>query len=280
MKIKYLTFECISRCNMDCNFCFSDWRNKIKEMKTEEIKEILKGMKKKGLEAVSFTGGEPLLRKDMAKILRFSKNIGLTTILTTNGILLKKKIKEIAPHVDFIGLPLDSSNEEMHNKMRITKEKINHYKLVLELIDFLHENYPNIKIKINTVVSKKNKDSIAEIGEMIKGKIVSWKLSCFVPGSYGEKFKKEFEISDLDYNNIVDESKKKNKNLNIIHSEKYTRDSACRVVSCDGHLIKPCKNCFIDLGEILSVNDKKMKEDFDFERSEYFLNKTYPSNER
>ena len=279
MKIKYLTFEIISRCNMDCKFCFSNWRNHVNEMGTKRIKNILNIMKKKGLETVSFTGGEPLLRKDILEILKHAKKIGLTTILTTNGLLLKKKIPKIAKYIDFIGLPLDSPKNQIHNKMRISKHK-NHFRLILELIELLHKKYSQIGIKINTVVSKKNKKDLAKIGDLINGKVVSWKLSCFVPGAFGKNYKDAFMISDLEYEEIVNKCKKRNKNINIIYSKAYSRDAACRVLSCDGYLLEPCKDIFINLGRVEEIDDKKMKKNFDFKKSEYFLYKTYPKTKK
>jgi len=273
MKIKYLTFECISKCNMDCRFCFSYWRDNNPEINSAKAKEAIQILKNQGLKAINFTGGEPLLRKDIDELIKYAKKLGLTTILTTNGILLKEKLDKINKNTDFIGLPLDSEIAEIHNNMRKTSAVKNHHRLIIELIDYLHKNYPKIGIKINTVVTKKNKNSIIGIGNLVRGKIVSWKLSHFIPGAYGKKHQKEFEITNQEFIKVSKECIEKNKGINIIASIAHSRDSGCRILSTEGHLLKPNKNKLIDLGEISNfITDKDFNENINV----HFLNKTYP----
>jgi len=107
MKIKYLTFEVVPSCNMDCQFCFSEWREQDGALNTEDAKRSIEILQERGLEAINFTGGEPLLRNDIEELLGFAKQSGLTTILSTNGILLERKLPYIAQSLDFIGLPLE-----------------------------------------------------------------------------------------------------------------------------------------------------------------------------
>jgi len=273
MKIKYLTFECVSKCNMNCRFCFSYWRDNNPEISSDKAKEAIQILKNQGLEAINFTGGEPLLRKDIDELIKYAKQLGLITILTTNGILLKEKLGKIKKYIDFIALPLDSDNSNVHNNMRNTMAVKDHYKLIFELLDYLHKNYPKIGIKINTVVTKKNKNSIIGIGNLVKGKIVSWKLSHFIPGAYGKKYQKEFEISNEEFIKVSKECIEKNKGINIIASIAHSRDSGCRILSTEGHLLKPDKNSLIDLGDITNlISDKDFNENINV----HFLNKTYP----
>lgn len=44
-----------------------------------------------GVPFVTFTGGEPLLREHMLAIIEYSGNLGLKTVLATNGVLLPLK---------------------------------------------------------------------------------------------------------------------------------------------------------------------------------------------
>jgi len=273
MKIRYLTFECAARCNMNCKFCFSYWRDQPFELSTGEAKKSLQFLKEKGLEAINFTGGEPLLRKDIIRLIDFAKELGLTTILTTNGLLLKEKLPKLAESLDFIGLPLDSSDSKIHNSMRTSN--IDHHKLVLELIDIIHEKYPRLSIKINTVVTVQNKN-LTGIGNLVKGNIVSWKLSHFIPGEYGKVHNKEFEISAAEYNRIVTACKKTHPDLNIISSAAHTRDSSCRILSSEGRLLKPCNEGLQDLGTLFSITDKRFVDGFNEVMNSYFLDKTYP----
>jgi MoaA/NifB/PqqE/SkfB family radical SAM enzyme len=259
---------------MNCSFCFSYWRNKLKEINTSQAKEAIRLLKTQGLEAINFTGGEPLLREDLRELLKFCKNLNLTTIVTTNGILLKSQIKKLAKYIDFIGLPLDSTNPVVHNKMRKTSYSNDHHKLVLELIDYLHVKYPQIGIKINTVVTKKNAKTISQTGDLIKNKILSWKLSQFIPGAYGKEHQKEYEISVKEFNEVASKCKKEHPEINIICPVAYTQDTGCRILSSEGHLLKPNKNELIDLGSIFENHSED--NDFNQKINVYFFNKTYP----
>lgn len=102
------------KCNFDCRFCFNKisfakrGRN-IKPFSTGYVKKIIDGIAKAGVKIVRFTGGEPMLRKDIFELLRYAKNKGLETRLNTNGSLLdERSVKKLAGLVDNILIPIES----------------------------------------------------------------------------------------------------------------------------------------------------------------------------
>ena len=293
MKIKYLTFEIAQNCNMDCEFCFSFWREEKNELNTNQVKEIIELMRKRGLEAINFTGGEPLLRPDISELLKYSKGLGLTTILSTNGILLKKRIEEIADDVDFIGLPLDSSIAKDHNAIRPIKSRdaknsknsemnnknsLNHFEHFCELLDLINLKFPHIGIKINTIVTKQNKESVCDIGKIIEGKVISWKLSHFIASGYGKNFEEKYAISKEEYLEVREECIAKNKEINIIATTAHERNDCCRIISTNGDFIKPTKEGLVNLGSVFEINEKELSQGFDDKKNEFFLKKTYTGN--
>ena len=98
--IKDLRISVIDKCNFRCPYCmpkeiFGERYQFLKnnELLTfEEIYEITKIFSKMGVEKLRITGGEPLLRKDLAKLISKLKSINeiKEIALTTNGFLLKK----------------------------------------------------------------------------------------------------------------------------------------------------------------------------------------------
>lgn len=105
---------------MKCAFC-NVWRKNIypNEATTHELKQRLLECSNLGCSLSSFTGGEPLLRKDIVKLLEFSsKNIGLFTGMVTNGILLDKKLDEISRYTDFLAVSFDVNDKETFNRTR------------------------------------------------------------------------------------------------------------------------------------------------------------------
>ena len=147
--INYICFEVSAICNMDCKFCFANWRENRKQLPLEKVKSIIDKLKEYGIEAINLTGGDPLLRNDIVDICKYCKEKGIMTIISTNGIELMNK-KEVLQYIDSINLPLDSFNPDIHNEMRPCAVK-NHHKLILELIEYINDNYPNIKIKIKHI---------------------------------------------------------------------------------------------------------------------------------
>ena len=215
--INYICFEVSAVCNMDCKFCFANWRENRKQLPLEKVTSIIDKLEKFKIEAINLTGGDPLLRNDIVEICKYCKKKGFMTIISTNGIELMNK-KEVLKYIDSINLPLDSCNPEIHNKMRKCSIE-NHHKLIKELIDFISNNYPNIKIKINTMVSKLNIHDIPDIGNLIYGKINSWKLGKFLSSGYGKEFEEMFSITKEEYEEAADKCKEKYKNINIIEQE-------------------------------------------------------------
>ena len=59
------------------------------------VRDLLDDCKSFGINSVRLYGGEPLLHKDLARIVEHSVGLGLHTWLTTNGILLKEKVDDL-----------------------------------------------------------------------------------------------------------------------------------------------------------------------------------------
>lgn len=82
-----------SKCNYKCKHCFMSASTESFELSTVECFKIIDQLVKCGIKNLSLTGGEPLVRKDIYKILDYinSKNIRITTIYT-NGSLVTKEL--------------------------------------------------------------------------------------------------------------------------------------------------------------------------------------------
>ena len=234
--INYICFEVSAICNMDCKFCFADWRNNRKQLSTQKVMEIIDKLQEYGIEAINLTGGDPLLRDDIVEICKYCKAKGIMTIISTTGIELKNK-RKVLDYIDVINMPLDSYNPIIHNEMRPCAEK-NHHKLILDLIDDINQHYPNIKIKINTMVGKTNINDVENIGDLICGKVYRWKLSKFLSSGHGKNFEKMFAISNEEFESVVNRCRARYKNSGIIEQEyKIEEDELFNIfVDCYGRI--------------------------------------------
>ena len=139
------------RCNLSCKYC-GYWQEKTDELSTEQIFKILDEMSDIGVRLISFTGGEPLIRDDIGLIIKRAKSKELLVNLNTNGMLLLNRLEDIK-EVDSIQVSLDG-DELANDAIRGTGV----YKQVLSSLTLLRKN--NIKLKIQTVISNFNLDSI------------------------------------------------------------------------------------------------------------------------
>jgi MoaA/NifB/PqqE/SkfB family radical SAM enzyme len=148
-----------NRCNHKCKYC--NLLNIVsEELTTKQIFSIIDELDKLGTQRIGFTGGEPLLREDINKIIDYSHNKGIFTGLVSNGSLVQKKINEIK-NLDLLQLSLDGL-EEINDKQRYKGS----YKDVISAIKTTKGKIP--KIWLTCVLTKKNLNSIDFILELAR----------------------------------------------------------------------------------------------------------------
>lgn len=115
----YVTYRCNSRCAY-CNV----WQNKIfsnvHELPLEDAKELLKQCYKLGVRYIDFTGGEPTLYPYLAEVIKYAKELGIKTEVTSNCIATasKKKMIEVASTADKFNTSLDTLDNKAYHKIR------------------------------------------------------------------------------------------------------------------------------------------------------------------
>ncbi len=169
-------FNVNGACNLNCTWCWGPDHKAKEELSNEHWKDIALKLKNLGTKNITFTGGEPLMKEGLGDILKYVHDeLKIRTTLSTNGILLKRKAKEILPFVDDIGLPLDGHTREVNNIMRAGTPK--HFDRVLDSIKLVQFDYPKIDLTVRTVLSRKNINSVPFIGSvLIQNGIIPAKL--------------------------------------------------------------------------------------------------------
>ena len=170
---KYLRISITDKCNYRCSYCMPkdifgkdhQFLQKSELLTYEEIIEVVKILKRYGLEKVRLTGGEPMLRKNIELLIKGLKDDALVNevSITTNGSLLDHdKIRLLKTHgLDAITISLDSLSQDITDKLNPTNNNISK---VLNSIDNALKIFGTLKI--NMVVIK-NKNS-HEIIDMVK----------------------------------------------------------------------------------------------------------------
>lgn len=154
-KIDYLRISLTDKCNFNCLYCKTkDIPLVPKEeiLTFEEIEKIVRIMADLGIKHLRLTGGEPLLRRGIEKLIYRLKNIpGIESVgLTTNGFLLEEKAKDIFDNgLDYLNVSLDSLDKKRFSEITGGGD----LNKVIRGIK-IAKKYSRYPIKVNTVITK------------------------------------------------------------------------------------------------------------------------------
>jgi cyclic pyranopterin phosphate synthase len=117
--LRSLRVSLTDRCNLRCGYCMPQeeyvWLPREELLTFEEIARLVDVFTSLGVENVRLTGGEPLLRRDMARLVRLlAANPRIRDLaLTTNGILFSEHAEELrAAGLHRVTLSLDTLRPE------------------------------------------------------------------------------------------------------------------------------------------------------------------------
>ncbi|MCD6414958.1 MAG: radical SAM protein [Candidatus Diapherotrites archaeon] len=108
-------------CNLHCKHCYENAGEPMPdELTTEEATDLIDKMSNFGVATIAFSGGEPLLRKDLTKLVERASSHGMFVSIATNGTLLSlKKAQELKKAgVGYVEISIDSPYEEAHDEFR------------------------------------------------------------------------------------------------------------------------------------------------------------------
>jgi Predicted Fe-S oxidoreductases len=156
-KIQSLNWHITDRCNYKCKFCYvQDLQCSMADIKNcESILSQLQATKTDymDIQKINFVGGEPLLHPNLMDFVKMSHEMGFVTSIVTNGSLLNEKnIDEYAPYLDWIGISVDSADENIETE--IGRGRGQHVAHSVNLAQLIHEY--GIKLKVNTTVTRLN----------------------------------------------------------------------------------------------------------------------------
>lgn len=151
--IEYLRISLTDVCNLRCVYCMPKdkitFMDKEKILKDDEVIKLVELMARCGIKKVRLTGGEPLTRKNILKIIEDIHRIpGIEEIyITTNALLLEGKEREFKEAgLKGVNISLDTLKEETYRNITRGGD----LKIVLRVIDNLLDL--GIKVKVNSVI--------------------------------------------------------------------------------------------------------------------------------
>ncbi len=160
---KAVNWHCEAFCNYRCKFCYAGFESQRKQPKIslDAGLRIIQDLANQGVEKINFVGGEPMLHPHLDEWIIESKRVGMVTSIVSNGTNMTKQwLEYMRPHLDWLGLSVDASNDEIHAIMgranaREFKDGVSgHLQRALEIARIA--NSMGYGIKLNTVVTSAN----------------------------------------------------------------------------------------------------------------------------
>jgi pyruvate formate lyase activating enzyme len=151
-------------CNLRCPYCHN-WRlivdPKPPFLDEEKALSILES-RKKYVDAVVITGGEPTLQNDLPRFIKKLKESGFMVKLDTNGFF-PHVLEQCLPYLDFVALDVKTSLEKYP---LLGAVDINNY---LRSIELLKKGKVEYEFRNTVVPGFVDKEDIPKIGELVNG---------------------------------------------------------------------------------------------------------------
>ena len=161
----WLLAELTYRCPLQCPYCSNplDFAQQGAELSTAEWIEVFRQARELGAAQLGFSGGEPLVRQDLAELIKAARDLGYYTNLITSGIgLTETRIAEFAEAgLDHIQISFQAADEEVNNLLAGSKKAFAQ-KLAMARAVKAH-GYPMV---LNFVTHRHNIDNIERIIEL------------------------------------------------------------------------------------------------------------------
>ena len=156
-------------CNMRCGYCYNSdlvlRQNEIPSISNEEFLDFLE-KRKKFLEGVCITGGEPTMHKDLPELCKSIKKLGFAVKLDTNGtnpemleLLIEKKL------LDYIAMDVKASLESY---VKVCNVDIN-IENVKQSIGIIKNSGIDYEFRTTLVPDIMNVEEMKKIGHLIAG---------------------------------------------------------------------------------------------------------------
>lgn len=159
------------RCNVACLFCYagcgSTQKHSSRVMTTDEVKRVLTIIRRDAeVPSVSFTGGEPLLRRDLEELVLFARReLQFRVNLITNGTLMDEGRAESLSKAGLHSaqVSLGSPDQDLHDRIVRVRGS---YRKTLAGIKALQKY--SVRVHTNTTLNRINRLSVLTLPGFVK----------------------------------------------------------------------------------------------------------------
>ena len=190
------------RCNLKCVHCYAHAKDRSfdNELTTQEGKSLIDDLAAFGVPVLLFSGGEPMVRKDLPELAAYAVEKGMRAVISTNGTLITqeaaRELKEIG--LSYVGISLDGM-EEINDRFRGVKGAFND-----ALAGIKNCQAAGIKVGLRFTINRFNENEVPHIFDLLERMNIP--RVCFyhlVYAGRGSKLVKE-DLSHAETREIVD----------------------------------------------------------------------------
>lgn len=171
-RIEYLRISVTDKCNLRCVYCMPleglDWLKRDALLSYEEIAQVVRVMAPLGLRRVRLTGGEPLVRRDLADLVGMIRAVpGIDDIsLSTNAVLLAEQAEALRDAgLDRVNVSLDSLRPD---RVDAIARRPGSYGRIMEGLRAAEEmGFAPLKINV-VLIGGSNDDEIGDFAEITR----------------------------------------------------------------------------------------------------------------
>ena len=127
------------RCNLDCAYC-TEYDNSRPHPSQDDLKKWIRKIRDLGTMRIALVGGEPLVHPNIVEIVRYCRELGFATSLTTNGFLLTPKL---VTELEDAGLQVMQISVDRMTPSPITKKS---FKTILPKLDYFRNSRISLHI--------------------------------------------------------------------------------------------------------------------------------------
>ncbi len=218
------------RCNLKCVHCYSQSTDKKYEgeLTTEEGTKLIEDLARFGSPVILFSGGEPLLRKDLLSLAHLARDLGMRAVISTNGTLITKRMAGELKRVglSYVGVSLDG--------MQATNDRFRGVEgsFAAALRGIQHCQNAGIKVGLRFTINRRNAQDIPAIFDLLENQDIP--RVCFYHLVYAGRGSRLVE-EDLDHEEtrqVVDLIMDRTRDL-------HARNKPVEVLTVDNHADGP-----------------------------------------
>jgi len=211
-----------------------------------------------GARRIVFTGGDPLKRADLGRLICHARALGLEVALSTTGDLLTAAF--LAAHgaeIDLVSLPLDGASEEVSSRTK----KEGHLAAVLAALDLLAA-HPAVDVKVATPVTRHNLADVPNIVRLLDARAAALPNRLFY--NVFQAFPRSMDpgvawdalvVGAAEFNALREEVEADRHAFRINWLSHETLDRLYVMIFPDGSLVIPSGSSFRSYGPFLEVAD-------------------------